>query len=91
MRGVSETLAVIAFGAGLSAAWYWFSSTQVGIDPSEYKNKEGQQFFQMMKWIKSVMDTSATVAQLNAKAAWWTAISVLASGLSTLLNAWSSN
>jgi hypothetical protein len=80
---MAKVSAGIAFVTGLLAAWYWLRSTWVNIDASTY-TKDGKVVFQMMKWIDSVMKTSSTVSALNAKAAAWTAVSVLANTLSAL-------
>jgi len=81
---MSKFSAGFAFATGLLAAWYWFRSTWVSIDPSTY-SKDGQAVFQIMKWIDSVMKSHSTAARLNAWAAFWTAISVLANAVSSLL------
>jgi len=85
---MGKASAVVAFFAGMIAAWYWFRSTRISIHPSKGKTESGQTTFVMMKWIDSVMETSSSVSELNARAAGWTAISVFASGLSTLLNSY---
>lgn len=83
--------ALISFAAGIIAAWYWVASTRVNIDPAIYTRLNGGKSFRMMEWIDSVMATSKSISQLNRRAAIWTAISVLAAGLSAVLAAWPSN
>jgi len=83
---MSAFFAGAGFLAGIVASWYWFKSTKVSIDPSKTKSQSGQEAFVLMRWIDSVMTTSATASQLNAKAAGWTAVSVFCSGLSGLLH-----
>jgi hypothetical protein len=82
--------AVYAFIAGLVAAGYWSASIKASIDPSREKRSDGERVY-IMSWVESVMKTSAMVASLNKKAAFWTAVSVLAGGASVLLGTWPSN
>jgi hypothetical protein len=82
--------ALIAIATGLIAAWYWFGSTRVNIDPATSEH-DGGRTFHFMKWVESVMGASKSASELNRKAALWTAISVLAGGLSAVFGAWLPN
>lgn len=79
-------LAGVALVVGLLAAWRWFQADSINISPSTY-DKDGQQFFQLMYWVESVMSSSKSAAELNKRAALWRALSVLASAALSVVGA----
>jgi len=93
MKVLGIGLAVLACITGVVAATYWYRSSKVPIDPIwpqgafglvEPGEREGSQ----EGWIAGMLQASARVAELNAKAALWTAGSVLlaaASGIVSVL------
>ena len=80
--------ALIAFGSGLTAAWYWHASTKANVAPVWEDKKDGDKVFHAMRWIESVSMVFATSSRLNKKAALWTAASVLSSAISAIAGAW---
>jgi hypothetical protein len=83
-------LSFISGATGLVAAWYWFRSALVSIDPSTTEH-EGTVTWHVQKWVNSVMASSKSVAQLNQRAAIWTAVSVGAAAIASVWGALWSN
>src|SRR6185437_9618111 len=85
--------ALAALVCGLIAAWYWFRSSRVAIDPgwtlpgepgpSEPADAGAQQ----MAWIAATITASNEVARLNKSASLWTAASVVFSAASAIVGA----
>jgi HAMP domain-containing protein len=91
MKATSIVFAGAALGAGLYAAWLWYCSTTIKIDPALHKMDDGRDAFRMMEWIENVMKSTTEISHLNANAAIWTAITVVLGALSTVCGALGSN
>jgi hypothetical protein len=88
LRIFSIFLAIIALVSGLIAAWYWYKSSKVPIDPgwsgpTEPVVPEQQQ----MDWTVAILKATREVADLNKTAALWTALSVAFAAASTIVGA----
>lgn len=80
-------LALMAFCAGLIAAWFWYRASRVVAVPVrlgwvEPGSPEATQ------WIGGLLAASNEVARLNKIAALWTAASVMIGVVSNLLETW---
>jgi len=93
MKICSILLALAAFGAGVTAAWYWYLSAKVdpktGWDPPVGDaTKDSQVLLENLNaiavWIFAIKDALEEASRLNRNAAIWTAISVLLSALAAL-------
>jgi hypothetical protein len=83
MKWASVGLALLATVAGLVAAFYWYRSSKVGITPIWGGLEPVNPLFSQMGWMAGLMQTFAESADLNKRAALWTAVSVaLAAGSS---------
>ncbi len=82
MRAISVILAIAALVTGLVAAWRWYGSSQVKIDPGWRLPGEGggieptDEAGKAMSWAVATIQALNEGANLNRKAAIWTAISV---------------
>lgn len=81
MTAADIALAMLALFTGLKAAWHWYQSSKVKIDPgwsppgtgpSEPVDPELQQ----MDWAAATIMAFSQAAALNKTAALWTAVSV---------------
>jgi hypothetical protein len=96
-RLISIALASLALLAGLIAAWYWYRSSQVDIDPGWYPaNPTGPSEpvdpeQRQMDWTAAKLKAFKEVAAWNKKAALWTAGSVGLSAASAIVGAFASN
>ena len=84
MRWVSLIPAVAALGTGLWAAWLWYQSSLIVADPGWPKDQAtGIPFapvdptLNQMGWTAALLKAGQDTAALNAKAARWTAITVV--------------
>ena len=83
MKCLSLIAVIASFGTGMWAAWLWYLSSQVAVDPHWPKDQlTGVPFApvdqerQHSDWIVALLKAGQTSAALNAKAAFWTAITV---------------
>jgi hypothetical protein len=93
MKCVSIALAVGALVSGLIAAFYWYKSSNVDIDPGwtvEHPEPVVPELKQM-GWNSAMMNAITTSATLNKTAALWTALSVALGGASTIVGSLASN
>jgi hypothetical protein len=82
MKALSIGLAVLACITGVVAAIYWYRSSKVPIEPMWSDGpfgpiEPGEHADSQDGWIGGMLRASTLVAELNAKAAQWTAGSVL--------------
>jgi hypothetical protein len=83
MRIAAIYLAIAGGFSGLIAAYYWYKSSKIPVDPKwtcEPVDTEDK----ALGWTGATIDAFTKSAELNKKAALWTAISVLLSALSGL-------
>ena len=92
MKLAGIALAGGARGTGLVAAWYWYRSSKVQVEPVwpqgvfglvEPGETEGSQ----AGWITGTLTAYSKSADLNAKAALWTAGSVVLAAASSFVSA----
>jgi hypothetical protein len=80
-------LAIAGLGAGIVAAWHWYRSSKVSIDPGwGYPGRPGppqpgDPEMQQMAWTAATIDAFSQAAELNRKASLWTAAAVLINGI----------
>src|SRR3954452_12351193 len=77
-------LAVLAFLTGLVAAMFWYRSANIQID-LEAAYRTGDEGLARMFETASIIQAFGEAADLNRKAARWTAVSVLLSAAASLL------
>lgn len=96
MKPASIAFAVIALATGLIAAWNWYKSSKVTIDPGWGLPGTGGYIEPVLQGHKQLDMDAATIrgfdnsSSLNKVASLWTAASVLAGGMSSILGALSS-
>lgn len=94
MKYASIVFAALALGTGLVAAWRWFESSRVQIDPGWGPPGSGRGFEPVSEsgkaigWTTATLDAFRKVSDLNRKAALWTAATVLLSTLSAVTGNW---
>lgn len=91
MKEASIILAIIAFIAGLRAAYLWYCASKVHVVPFW---SDGQSFepvdpvMAQGHWNVATQQTIAESGKFNQRAAMWTAVSIGISAGSTLIGAW---
>lgn len=91
MKQASIVLAIIAFIAGLRAAYLWYRASKVHVMPFW---SDGQSIEPVdpvtaaAHWNIATQKTIAKSGTLNQRGAVWTAISIAFSAASTLVGAW---
>ena len=81
--------ALVAFGAGLVAAWNWYRASKVGITPLWAKLGTMEPIGGSSEhWVIGIMDAAKESGSLNASAAIWTAVSVAGASFTSLISAW---
>lgn len=91
MKSVRIACAVIAAITGLVAAWHWYRSSKVDIDPSWSLPRTGGRIEPVIPELRDLDLHAGTLAafrdaaKLNKSAALWTALSVLAAAASSVL------
>lgn len=84
--GSSIVLAMGAAITGLNAAQYWLRASQVPINPA-WRVEPGEQDAAHRGWMARMLQASIDSANLNAKAARWTAVSVVLTVTSAIVGA----
>lgn len=84
-------LTILAGITGIKAAIYWFCSCAVPIEPTWPEGafgrvEPGEHEESQNGWIAGVMQSNALAARLNAKAAFWTGISVLLTTAASIMS-----
>ena len=92
MKTIGIGLAILAGITGVIAAIYWYQSSRVPIDPIWPDGpvglmEPGEHDASQDGWVAGMMQASTRAAQLNAKAALWTAGSVLLAAAASILSA----
>lgn len=92
MRWLVFFVASAGLVTGLIAAWFWLCASKVPVQPTWAKNGIRAEPFDpdqaRMSEIGGLFEAGQESARLNAKAAIWTAISVILSGASAVVGAW---
>ena len=86
MKCVSLFFAIFALISGLIAAWYWYRSSIVHIEPS-WSMEPVIDDLKHSGWITAIMKSASDAAYLNKRAAQWTALSVVLGGASSVVGA----
>jgi hypothetical protein len=87
-RGVSLGFAVVAIATGLAASWHWYRASKVKHNPAwNLRIGPGAAPHNTMGHVAGLMLAWQSAEKLNAKAALWTAVSVMCSGVSAQLGA----
>jgi hypothetical protein len=76
MKWTSNGLAMLAAVTGLVAALYWYRSSTIQITPT-WITEPGDEQLSQAGWITGALKAFSKSADLNAKAARWTASSVM--------------
>lgn len=92
MKMLALGLTILAGISGTIAAIYWFRSSKVPIDPiwpqGAFGSVEpGEHAASQDGWIAGMLQSNIRVAELNAKAALWTAGAVLLTSAASILSA----
>jgi hypothetical protein len=93
MKIASVTLALTALITGIVAAIYWYRSSKLQVVPMWSTLPTGELFEPLDRqdsqsgWIVGMLQSLSASADLNAKAALWTAASVVFSAISSVLSA----
>ena len=89
MRHTQIVLALVAFCAGLIAAWFWYRASMVVAIPLRVARIEpGAPDTSGTDWVGGLLVASNEAARLNKIASLWTAASVALAAVSSLLAAW---
>ncbi len=91
MKTVGSGLAILAGITGVIAATYWYRSSRVPIDPIWPEGafglvEPGEHDASQDGWIAGMLQANTRVAELNAKAALWTAGSVLLAAAASIVS-----
>ena len=91
MKALAIGLAVLACMTGVVAAIYWFLSSKVPINPIWPDGpfglvEPGEREDAQEGWIGGMLQASTRAAELNAKAALWTAGSVLLAAAASIVS-----
>ncbi len=91
MKAQGIGLAILACITGVIAAIYWYLSSRVPIDPIWPQGasglvEPGEREDSQEGWIAGLLEASTRAAELNAKAALWTAGSVLLAAASSIVS-----
>jgi len=92
MKFAGIATAVAALISGLIAAWYWYRSSKVQIEPMWPQGsmglvEPGDAEASQGGWIGGTLMAFSVSADLNSKAALWTAVSVVLAAISSILSA----
>lgn len=87
---VGNVLALSALVTGLLAAFYWYKSSNIEVDPGwTPTNPEPViQEHRDAAWRTATLRAMTESAKLNKKASLWTALSVALSGASAVIGPW---
>jgi len=86
MKTVSLVFAFAALVTGLVAAWYWYLSSIVPVEPA-WRVEPGDAEASQAGWIAAALKAMASAADLNKKAARWTAASAVCAAASSVCGA----
>jgi len=97
MRAISVGLAIAALITGLIAAWHWYRSSRIMVDPGWTEPGEPgptepvSERRQHREWTSATIAAFHDAAALNKTASFWTAGSVALGAASTIVGALASN
>ncbi|MES2056274.1 MAG: hypothetical protein V4564_10070 [Pseudomonadota bacterium] len=86
-KSLALGLAVVAFLAGLRAAYLWYRASRVQIVPMwgvDGRVEPVDPHLAQAEWIVALLETASKSGDLNRRAAIWTAVAVALSTASTL-------
>lgn len=91
MKAIGIGLAILAGITGIVAAAYWYRSSKVPTDPIWPGGplglvEPGEREESQDGWIAGMLQASQRAADLNAKAALWTAASVLLAAAASIVS-----
>ncbi len=87
MKAASVVLAIVASVAGLRAAYLWYRASRVQIEPLWAQSDRIEPVDRVQaqsEWLYGIFQASNTSADLNRRAAKWTAVAVALSTAATL-------
>jgi hypothetical protein len=84
IKSASVGFALLAFGTGMIAAIYWYRSSKIHIDAT-WTIAPGDTLDSVAGWTAGTMQAFNVSSSLNARAAIWTAISVMLTAFSSFL------
>jgi hypothetical protein len=85
MNWSALVLALLGTITGVIAAWYWYRASRVKLAPAWETDIHGDVSGNMMSWVTGTMQAFKRSSDLNARAARWTAASVLLNALSAVI------
>ena len=94
MKWISLALAVMAAAAGVVASWRWYLSSQVPIAPgwrlpgTSNPIQPTDPSAEAIGWAIAIRQQAEETAELNRKAAFWTAYCILLSTAAAVTGAW---
>jgi hypothetical protein len=86
LKAVSIILALSALASGLMAAWKWYAASEIQPKPN-WREEPVYPVLSNMGWTSATLEAFEKAGQLNARAALWTAASVVLSALSAIAGA----
>lgn len=86
MKVIAVVCAVVSFGTGLAAAFYWYRASKIGVSPG-WNVEPGEAERNIMGWVSGCMIAITASGKLNTIAALLTAVSVGFGAISNLLMA----
>jgi hypothetical protein len=91
MKAIGVGLAIFACVTGVVAAIYWYRSSKVPVNPMWPEGafgpvEPGEHVASQDGWIAGMMESNARAAELNSKAAMWTAGSVLLAAAASIVS-----
>ena len=90
LKDFSIVLSILGLIFGLIAAYYWLKASKVVIKPGWELEIRGDKHSNIMGWVTGNMIAFKKVGDLNARAAWFTAVALLVSLAGSLLSTLSS-
>ena len=86
MQHAADTFTAGAVLAGLWAAWLWWKASRIEIHPDEgIPGKQPSPAFAAIHAVSGAMKAWKAAGTLNSRAATWTAVSVVAQVVATVL------
>jgi len=85
MRLVAFVLAALSLVTGLVAAWYWYKSSIVSVEPRIDRGPRGGMPGVVRAWLGGTIASVESSAALNKKASVWTAATVVLGTLGNFL------
>jgi hypothetical protein len=86
MRLAAFILAALSLITGLVAAWYWYKSSLVRVEPRIDHRTGGAMPGPVRRWLGGTIASVENSAALNKKASLWTAATVILGTLGNFLS-----